>query len=145
MPKDFPISSTPANSFHFLVFFSGKGLIYKYPSCEEMLRIKMTGLLIIPLKVPHWGNHLWIDSGVLQIPNGGGWLKDFFVFWGDCKHFLSVFWCWKIWQVFLCVWLDVSKEDAWKWPCIDREPTQCVYNRLFFLLWLYWIYSLLHL
>ena len=59
-------------SFHFLVFFfSGKALIYKYSSCGEMLPIKMTGLLIIPLKVPHWGNHLWIDSAVLQIPNEG--------------------------------------------------------------------------
>ena len=116
----------------FLFFcFSGKALIYKYPSCGEMLPIKMTGLLIIPLKVPHWRNHLWIDSGVLQIPNeGDGW--RIFLYWGDCKHFLSVFWCWKIWQVFLCVWLDVSKEDAWKWPCIHREPTQCVCNRLFF-------------
>ena len=37
-------------SIFLFFFFSGKGLIYKYPSCGEMLQIKMTGLLIIPFK-----------------------------------------------------------------------------------------------
>ena len=75
----------------FLFFFSGKGLIYKYPSCEEMLRIKMTGLLIIPLKVPHWGNHLWIDSGVLQIPNEGDGWRIFLYFGGIASIFFQFF------------------------------------------------------
>ena len=91
MPKDFLFPQHQLILSIFLFFFSGKGLIYKYPSCEEMLRIKMTGLLIIPLKVPHWGNHLWIDSGVLQIPNEGDGWRIFLYFGGIASIFFQFF------------------------------------------------------